>query len=114
MKATIIIIGILIAMYNGLYIKHYQTRDPKYSVRWHRVGWFIRAGLMVALWPDWLMMLIYLNVAWTMYDMIINLYMGQKLFYQGKTAWFDKTFPRWLLLTAKGILLAGTIYALTI
>ncbi len=108
---TVCVIGLLLGAYNGLFILHRRTGQPRYSVRWHRVGWFIRALLVVPLIPDWPWVLLYLNIAWTFYDMIINLYMGQGLFYQGKTAWFDKTFPRWFLLSLKFVLFVVTLYS---
>lgn len=106
---TVLVLGLLLAAYNGLFILHRRTGQPRYSVRWHRVGWFIRAGLIVLLYPSWFWMLVYLNIAWTFYDVIINLYMGVPVFYQGKTAWFDKTFSRGLLFSLKGALLVFTL-----
>lgn len=89
----IIAIIILTAIWNGLVIKWYNTKDQKYSKLWHGVGFIIR-GLLVLL-----VYLITLNlwitaitafVCWILYNMIINKLNDWGLFYIGKTSTIDK------------------------
>jgi len=108
---TISILSVLIAAWNGLVIKWYQTRNPKWSKYWHGLGFIIRAIPIVLIYPNWLWILIYANIAWTIYDIIINLFMGQSIFYIGSTAWFDKTLGK-LTYLLKTLLLILTLYTL--
>ena len=101
-------IAALFALWNGLVIKWYLTKDQKYSKYWHVVGYFIRAIPLYYIYPNILWMLIYTNIAWTLYDMIINLINGWNLFYIGKTSTTEKLFGK-LTLIGKAILLTGTI-----
>ena len=111
MTYIILLIVLLFATWNGLTIKWYLTRMPEWSTYWHILGFIIRITLVALIYPNWLFMLIYANVAWTVYDIIINLFMGQSIFYVGKTSWFDKTFGKYLFIL-KTILLILTIYYL--
>lgn len=107
----LILIGFLFAIWNGLVIKWYLTKDQKWSDYWHGVGFIIRALPIVLIYPNLLWILIYANIAWTVYDIIINLFMGQSIFYIGKTSTFDKTFGKWLFV-GKALLLILTILIL--
>ena len=102
---------ILFAIWNGLVIKWYLTKDQKWSDYWHGLGFIIRALPIVLIYPNLLWILIYANIAWTVYDIIINLFMGQSIFYIGKTSTFDKTFGKWLFV-GKALLLILTILIL--
>ena len=101
----------LFAIWNGLVIKWYLTKDQKWSKCWHGLGFIIRAIPIALIYPNWLWILIYTNIAWTIYDIIINLFMGQSIFYIGKTSTFDKTFGKWLFV-GKALLLILTILIL--
>ena len=109
MTYVILLIVLLFAIWNGLVIKWYLTKDQKWSKYWHGLGFIIRALPIVLIYPNLLWILIYTNVAWTIYDMIINLFMGQSIFYVGKTSWFDRMFGKYLFII-KTILLILTIY----
>ena len=86
-EIIILIVAVLLAVYNGQFIKNK-------SKEWHRTGWFIRALLMFALWPNILLMLIYFNLAWIAYDIIINIfYLKAPWHYQGNTSFLDKNLP---------------------
>ena len=107
MKELIIIsLAVLLAMYNGQFI-------TKRSKAWHTTGFVIRALIMVLLWPDITLMLIYLWLAWPVYDIIINKYMGQKWNYVGLTSWFDR-LPGYPVMLAKILLTFGMIAAILI
>ena len=108
-NSILLILALLFSIWNGLVIKWYLTKDQKWSKYWHGLGFVIRAIPVVLIYPNWLWILIYTNVAWTIYDMIINLFMGQSIFYVGKTSWFDKTFGKYLFII-KALLLILTIY----
>ena len=98
----------LFALWNGLVIKWYLTKDQKYSTYWHIVGYFIRAIPLYYIYPNILWMLIYANIAWTLYDMVINKINGWNLFYIGKTSTTEKIFGK-LTLIGKAILLLLTL-----
>ena len=98
----------LFALWNGLVIKWYLTKDQKYSTYWHIVGYFIRAIPLYYIYPNILWMLIYINIAWTLYDMVINKINGWNLFYIGKTSTTEKIFGK-LTLIGKAILLLLTL-----
>ena len=53
-------------------------------------------------------MLIYSNIAWTLYDMVINKINGWDWFYIGKTSTTEKLFGK-LTLIGKAILLILTL-----
>jgi hypothetical protein len=85
-EIIIITVALLLGFYNGQFIMN-QTKN------WHITGFIIRALLVIPLYPNTLAVLIYINCAWLLYDIIINLYMKQKWYYQGRTAWMDKNIP---------------------
>lgn len=97
----------LFAVWNGLVIKWKLTGEQRWSKWWHGVGLLIRAVPLYFIFPNWGWMLIYANVAWTVYDVLINKINGWKTFYVGGTSWFDLTFGKWLLV-GKAILLIST------
>ena len=103
-----IIIVILFAVWNGIVIKWKHTDEKIYSIIWHGLGFVIRGYCLLLIYPDWLLMLIYANIAWTVYDMVINVINGWNLFYIGNTSVIDKVFGKWLYI-CKGILLLTTI-----
>ena len=98
----------LFALWNSLVIKWYLTKDQKYSTYWHIVGYFIRAIPLYYIYPNILWILIYTNIAWTLYDMIIYKVNGWNLFYIGKTSTTEKLFGK-LTLIGKAILLILTL-----
>lgn len=88
----------MLGVYNGQFLTH-RTKG------WHITGWWIRALLMFGLWPDFLHMIIYINLAWAGYDLIINAFLKQKWYYQGKTAIMDKNIPPEITFGIKFVLL---------
>ena len=104
-KEIILLVGILLAIYNGQFLSHR-------SVGWHRTGFIIRLLLGLVLYPNLLYMMIYLNIAWALYDIIINMYLKVPWYYIGKTAWIDKTIPHWVNWALKSLILIVTIYLL--
>ena len=111
-KSAILITAILLltALWNGLVIKWYNTKDQKYSKWWHIVGFIIR-GLIVlltllTLGVNW--MLIAGFCCWPVYDIIINLANGWKWYYGGNTSEIDK-LNNTLVWAAKGLYTLGTI-----
>lgn len=101
-KEIILILGVLLAIYNGQFL----AQKP---IGWHRTGFIIRVGLGLLLYPNILYMLIYFNVAWSVYDIIINKYLKASWHYVGRTSWIDKTIPKWLNLGLKILLLVITL-----
>jgi hypothetical protein len=87
---------ILIAVWNGLVIRWYITREAKWSRWWHAVGLSIRALLVVAVYlaAGWKWSLVALFVAGVPYNIIINLVMGQKWWYVGETSVVDRWVRR--------------------
>ena len=100
---------LLFALWNGLTIRWKLT--GKGSPAWHAAGWVIRAVPIIGLWPDWLLMLLYVNLAWTVYDVIINLVNGWPVFFIGSTSWIDRNLGKWLYI-CKGLILILTIIVL--
>ena len=99
---------LLFAVWNGLQIQFYNTKDLKYNQYYHIVGFALRGLLVFMFWGDWLFMLILANIAYTIYDMAINLIMKQNLFYIGKTS-------KWDLIVGKlGFIIKGCLFLLTI
>jgi hypothetical protein len=90
--ALLIAILLLTALWNGLVIRWYLTREAKYSRWWHAVGLAIRALLVVAVYlvAGWIWSLVALFVAGVLYNIIINLVMGQKWWYVGETSVIDR------------------------
>lgn len=107
----LLIISFLFALWNGLVIKWHLSKEQIYSTLWHGVGFIIRALPVLLIYPNWLWILLYLNVAWTVYDMIINLVNGWPVFYIGQTSTFDRIFGKWLYI-CKVVLLVTTIIIL--
>lgn len=108
MKEIIILsIAILLALYNGQFINN-KTKA------WHRTGFIIRALIMVLLWPNWILMLVYFNLAWTVYDIIINVfYLKVPWWYQGETGWIDSNISPDVIFPLKFfLLLTTTVYVL--
>ena len=104
------LLATLFAIWNGLVIKWYLTKEQKWSKYWHIVGYFIRAIPLYYIYPNITWMLVYINVAWTLYDMIINKLNGWDWFYVGNTAWFDRTFGKYLLIGKALLLILTLIY----
>jgi len=84
---------------------------------WHALGAIMRlfplAITIWAMWPGWkeivLASLIWANLAWTIYDMTINIVNGWPIFYKGKTSISEKLITNTLILIGKGLLFAVTI-----
>ena len=98
----------LFALWNGLVIKWYLTKDQQYSKYWHSVGYLIRIIPLYYIYPNIMWILIYVNIAWTLYDIIINKINGWDWFYIGKTSATEKLFGK-LTLIGKAILLILTL-----
>ena len=112
MTYVILLIALLFAIWNGLTIKWYLTKEQRYSKAWHAVGFVVRSLPVVMLYPDWVVILIYLNIAWTLYDMIINIVNGWNLFYIGNTSAIDRIVGKWLFFCKGVLLLITIIYAI--
>jgi len=78
-----LVLVLVIAVWNGLVIMWYITKDIKWSQLWHKVGFVIRAiiVLMSFIEGGWLWALIVAFVAWVPYNIIINKIMKQKWCY---------------------------------
>ena len=98
----------LFALWNGLVIKWKLTGDQRWSKWWHGVGLVIRALPLYFIFPNWGWMLVYVNVAYTLYDEIINLVNGWGLGYIGSTATTDRMIGKAGYLI-KAILLISTL-----
>ena len=107
---TNLLITVLFAVWNGLVIRWYLIKDQKYSKYWHIVGYLIRVIPLYYIYPNIIWMLIYSNIAWTVYDMIINKLNGWDWFYVGNTSWFDRTFGKYLLIGKILLLILTLIY----
>ena len=92
---------ILFAVFNGLFILWSRATGEArkgLSKKWHAVGMTIKVlvgiSMLIVLFPHWWYMLasgmIYLVLAWTLYNTIINVYLGQKWYYIGGTSEIDK------------------------
>jgi hypothetical protein len=113
---TILTILILTAAWNGQVINWKQSvylfEHKKWSKRWHRTGFIIRALLFIPiilsgqLWP----IFAYLFLSYPVYNAIINIYLDQPLFYIGATAWIDRKIPHELQYTIYLFLAIATIY----
>lgn len=92
MLYLLIITILLTALWNGLVIQWFLTKDEKYSTWWHRVGFVIRALLVVVIYlaGGWVWALGAAFASWIPYNIIISLLMGQKWYYIGKTSYTDK------------------------
>lgn len=106
----ILLIVILFSIWNGLVIRWYLTKDQKYSTYWHRVGFVVRALLPILLYPDWGFILIYLNLSWTVYDMIINTINGWNLLYVGGTSEIDIFLKRFHIPLKIALLIITIVY----
>ena len=104
------ILAILFALWNGLVIKWYLTKDQKWSKYWHGVGMLIRAVPLYFVYPHWGWMLLYCNVAYTIYDEIINLVNGWGLGYIGTTSALDRKLGKWSYALKAVLLLITIIY----
>jgi hypothetical protein len=93
-EIILIAVALLLGFYNGQFIMNY-------SKLWHATGWLIRALLIIPLWPSALWIALYVVIAWPLYDIIINLHMKQKWYYQGKTSFMDRYFPPAVMWPAK-------------
>jgi hypothetical protein len=95
---TVLIISalVLIAIWNGKVIMWHLTGLDKYSKVWHSIGLIIRLVLCAVLYLSG-------GVIWAVvgcviasigYNIIINMIMGQKWYYVGKTSVIDKLIRR--------------------
>lgn len=107
----VLLIAVLFALWNGLLIKWKLSGGNVTLQMWHGIGFVIRVLPLYFIYDNLLYVLLYVNFAWTAYDMIINITNGWDVFYIGKTSVFDKLFGR-LLYLCKAILLLFTIYYL--
>jgi len=91
--AIIISLILLTALWNGLVIQWYLTKDQRYSKYWHAVGFIIRGLLVLLIYlhtKDHLLTGITAFISWIPYNMIINICMKQPIFYIGRTSTIDK------------------------
>lgn len=112
---------LLITSKEGYQVAWGETTDPdkrkSLSKIWHFLGFLTRATILVVLviqyWANYklitLLLLIYLNFAYTLYDGWIALRLGESFWYEGKTAETDKIFSQKVQTIFKIILLVLTI-----
>jgi hypothetical protein len=114
---TIFLTIILTAVWNGQVISWKQSvyvfEHKKWSKRWHRTGFIIRALLFIPiilsgqLWA----IFAYLFLSYPVYNAVINTYFpDQPIFYIGATAWIDRKIPHELQYTIYLFLAIATIY----
>jgi len=107
----------LFAAINGFFIKSATTKDFQARKVWHILGFVFRVLLLalviyVLRWNWWtigLVTLLYFNWSWTIYDLIINLIIGKKVFDSGITAEIDIILTNQVAWLLKGILFVGTV-----
>lgn len=94
---TILLIILLLAVWNGLVIE--WKLKGKYSKQWHMAGGLIRALLIGLVYINsgiyWALGAAFLS--WLPYNMIINLLMGNGLFYlsdKGIDGWIKRLIKR--------------------
>ena len=89
----IALVVLLTAVWNGLVIKWYNTKDQKYSKMWHGVGFVVR-GLLVLLaylttFNFWITFALAF-ICWMPYNIIINKLNDWGWFYIGTTSTIHK------------------------
>ena len=112
MNIILYLIVILFAIWNALVIKWYLTRDSKWSKYWHILGYVIRVLPIIIIYSNIVVMLIYINISWILYDILINIINGWDIFYVGNTSWFDKTFGKYLFIPKLLLVISTIIYIL--
>jgi len=96
---VLIVLTICFAVWNGMAINWKHGRKPD---KFHETGLVVRIvvciALIMAVWGNVLFMLFWVLVlttfGFTIYNIIINLMMGQKAFYIGNTSVMDKWFRK--------------------
>lgn len=89
----VLALSVLFSIFNGFVINWKLNKNNKdWSVRWHGTGLFIHAIMVAMLYlaGGWIWGLVGLVTVWLLHNIIIALLMGQRWFYVGKTAWFDR------------------------
>jgi hypothetical protein len=100
------IVIILFALWNVAAINRSKIK-PK--IDWFHIwGFIIKLPLLYFLYPNILYLLIYFNIAWTLYDLIISKGISGKWFLIVTTSWFDKTLGKYKFYI-QGLLLILTI-----
>ena len=101
----IIAIIILTAMWNGMVINWYNSHQQRWSRGWHAIGFIIRALLTLLVYlitTSWYWAGAITIISWIPYNVIINLYMHEPVFYFGRTSiidkWIRKYYPQMLML----------------
>jgi hypothetical protein len=105
------VLSILFSVFNGLVINWQQSlpvsdkatpeqyaNATRLSWVWHGIG-FVFHFLLVVLFAfvgGWLWAVIGFFLNWIGHNIIIAVIMGQKWYYVGKTAWFDKMIRKLL------------------
>lgn len=98
---------LLIAGWNGLVINWRNATNSKdirhYSDWWHAIGLVIRTTLVIVafLVSNWIFGLIAAFIAFILYNIIINLIIGEKWYYVGTTSTIDKLIRKLFLLIKK-------------
>lgn len=118
MEATVILIIALLffATYNAYINKWGLEKEAekrrRYSQNWHAQGWLIRAAIVLAIYFNSGLFLMWIAVisGWHCFDLLINLLRGQKWWYSGSVAMFDRYSK--LTWAAKGVWLLIGIYFL--
>lgn len=103
---------ILFALWNVAAINRCKKKT---KVDWfHIIGFLIKLPLVYFIWPNILYLLIYFNLCWTGYDLIISKGISGKWFLIGTTSWFDKTLGKYKFYIQGFILIATIVYAIMI
>lgn len=112
------ILMIVISLREGFVIRWaLNGHREKDSDIWHALGGVMRVipalVLVYAIWPDWmtiiLIVLLWSNWAWTVYDAAINLINGWPIYYQGKSSYTEKIIIKQLIWMGKAVLLLVTV-----
>lgn len=104
-----LLILILTGVYNGLFIKWYNTKKDSIRNYWHIIGWVIRLLLIIQLPFKFIPLGIFLG--WSMYNVIINAILDKPMYYIG-TTFLDKYLTESIQITIDAILLILSILAI--
>jgi hypothetical protein len=96
-----LLISVLFSVFNGLIINWKNSTAEKaerLSFAWHGVGLVMHVLLvaLIAFIGGWLWAVMGFFLNWIGHNIIIAVIMGQKWYYVGKTAWFDKMIRKLL------------------
>lgn len=96
---------ILFSLWNVAAINRYKKPKTDW---FHIIGFMVKLPPLILLYPNILFILIYLNIVWTIYDLIISKGISGKWFLVGTTSKIDKFLGKFKFYI-QGLLLLGTI-----